>query len=263
TGKPLGAFIAEQLGEQVSLGEEPDGEGVSQAKARYLLAEMEAVSAQLPGGLRRASDALWRYVAQRVPADPEVAAYDLSKLEDVVVRVSGPLAHVYFNVVTRPLDLIEVMLLYPNLLDRLFETGAVGLVAGRSGDKTVVMGPTGGMGVIGDGFVEMERQNPLAPFGDPAWVAGELHRVVGFSNAGDLLLLGKVFADGRVVTFEKQVSTHGGLGGAQGRPFIVYPPGSGPFETCSPEDLHRIFYEWHRHDGTVVGTGAGIAGMTA
>jgi hypothetical protein len=223
-----------------------DGEGVSLAKTQYLLAEVEAVTEKMPVGLRRIAKPLLRYVHQRVPVDPEIEAYDLERREDVVVRVSGPLAHLYFNVTARPLDLIEVMLLYPRLMDRLLATDAIGLVVGRSHDRVVALGSTGDMVVIRAGTVGREAKDLLRPFGDPGRVARELYRVGRFPHAGDLILLGAIDPQGRVVTFEKQVATHGGLGGVQEIPFVAYPPDCGTLSPEAPEEFYRFFRDRYR-----------------
>jgi hypothetical protein len=244
-GRSLGRFILDQMGEQLSLNEVFDRAGYSRVKARYLLEELRVVGEQLPSGPRRLVQALWRTVDRRVPPDLEVEAYDLKRWEDVVVRVSGPLAHIYFNVARRPLDLIELAVLYPRLLDRLLETDALGLVVGRAGLRTVALGPGGGTAVIGSHELTIEQPNPLACFGDPGRVAREVHRLAGYPHAGDLILLGAVHSDGHAITFEEQVATHGGLGGAQETSFLCAPAEVGPISVDGPEDLYRIFREMY------------------
>jgi hypothetical protein len=239
-GRSLGQFIVEQLGQGASLDEVFALEGGSLNKARFLLDEMRAVTGRLPAKVARVVNALWRAMDRRLPADVETGGYDLERREDVVVRVSGSLAHVYFNVARRPLQLIEVALLYPALLDRLLETDGIGLVAGRAGGRVVVLGPGGGMAVLSDGRVEVEPPHPLLPFGQPDGVAEDLRRVVPFPHAGDLILLGAV-ADGRVVTFEDQVASHGGLGGPQEVPFIAGPADVALASFENPEDIHAFF----------------------
>ena len=54
----------------------------------------------------------------------------------------------------------------------------------------------------------------------------EMARVARFPHAGDLILLG-AWDGKRVICFEEQVASHGGLGGPQGWPFLAYPPGQG------------------------------------
>jgi hypothetical protein len=169
--------------------------------------------------------------------------YDLSRQGDVVVSASGPLAHVYFNVAPRPLDLIEVLLIYPRLLDTLLSTSGIGAVAGRAEDRTIVLGPDGGVLTVGPDQRTVDGHHPLAPYGDVAYAEDQLHLLLHYPHAGDLVVLGAVEPDGRVVTFEKQVSTHGGLGGTQMQPFVAWPPECQIVTSTlnQPEDLHRYF----------------------
>jgi hypothetical protein len=192
-------------------------------KARYLVEELEGLEYRWPR-LRRVLGAVRRYVNRRVSDDQDLD-YDLERQQDVVVSASGPLAHIYFNVSARQLDLIEVVVLYPQLLDALLATPGIGVLVGRAGEQTLVLGSQGGSVAIGDDGERSEGPNPLAQFGDAAYAAAQLHYVAHFPHAGDLIVLGAVESDGRVVAFEEQVATHGGLGGPQMRPFI----------TCSPE----------------------------
>jgi hypothetical protein len=215
------------------------------AKTRYLLDDLRTVSQRLPTGLRRVLKVMWRYVGRLIPTDRELEPYDMERREDVVVRASGPLAHVYFNVTRRALDLIEVAVLYPRLLDQLLDTEAIGLVVGRVGEHVVALGPDGGATTISASARKVVGSDPVAIFGDPEWVAGEIRRVVSFPHSGDLVLLGRMDSGGRTVTFEEQEATHGGVGGPQGEPFIAFPPEIDISPLSSPEDLHSLF--WNRY----------------
>jgi hypothetical protein len=58
-------------------------------------------------------------------------------------------------------------------------------------------------------------------------------------------------ADGEVLAFEEQIGSHGGLGGAQGRPFLLSPLGlSAPAaqgeELVGAEHVHRVLRRWLR-----------------
>jgi hypothetical protein len=72
----------------------------------------------------------------------------------------------------------------------------------------------------------LEGQDPLADLSHPAWAAAQVARVARFPHAGDLILLG-AWDGKRVICFEEQVASHGGLGGPQAWPFLAYPPGNG------------------------------------
>ncbi len=240
-GQTLGEFVAAQLGD-VSLDEVFSRPGYAEAKARYLMVEMGSIEERLPPAVGRVVRALRRSLGRRIPPDREAEEYDLKRREDVVVRVSGPLAHIYFNVVARPLDLIEVALLYPHLLDRLMEMDLIGWIVGRAGGQVVVLGQGGGRAVIGDGGVEVTLPDPLSPYGDRDRVAREIYRLATSPHAGDLILMGGLLTDGRVVTFEEQVATHGGLGGGQERPFLLCDTGS-PVAVASPVAFYDFFLE--------------------
>ena len=54
--------------------------------------------------------------------------------------------------------------------------------------------------------------------------AENLLHLEGFQNAGDLILLGAVDGkSGEVTAFEELIGSHGGLGGWQSEPFIMFP----------------------------------------
>lgn len=237
----LGEFVAAQLGD-VSLDEVFGRPGYAEAKARYLIEEMEGIEERLPPAVSRVVRALRRSLGRSIPPDHEAEEYDLERWEDVVVRVSGPLAHIYFNVVARPLDLIEVALLYPHLLDRLMEMDLIGWVLGRAGGQAVVLGREGGRAVIGKEWVEITPPDPLSPYGDRDRVAREAYHLATSPHAGDLILMGGLLPDGRVVTFEEQVATHGGLGGGQEWPFLLCDP-ENPVTVTSPAALYDFFLE--------------------
>jgi len=223
SGTSLGQYIVAQIGKGLSVDERMAAYAHSTEKTRYLLAEWQGLEYRFSPRLRRVLAATRRYVNRRVLAGQELD-YDLERREDVVVSASGPLTHIYFNVSPRPLDLIEVMLLYPQLVDSLLATPGIGALVGRAGERTIVLGPQGGILIIGHGCEIAEWPHPLTQFGDVSYAAAQLHRLAHFPHAGDLIVLGAVEPDGKVVAFEEQVATHGGLGGPQIRPFIAWPP---------------------------------------
>jgi hypothetical protein len=82
--------------------------------------------------------------------------------------------------------------------------------------------------VLGNGgaFVletgEVIGENPLADFGPNA--ACHLRRTDGFDNVPDIVVNSAIDPEtGAVFAFEELVGSHGGLGGPQSRPFLLYP----------------------------------------
>lgn len=243
SGVSLGQYIVSHIKEGLLLDEGDADPAHSTEKMRYLLNEWQGLETRFPPRLRRVFARLRRYADRRLWAE-QAPDYDLERQRDVIVSASGSLAHVYFNVSPRPLDLIEVAILYPQLLDALLATPGIGAVVGRAGERTVMLGPQGGVVVVEDEREMVELPHPLAPFGEVDYAVRQVHQLAHFPHAGDLIVLGGV-EDGRVVTFEEQVAAHGGLGGPQMRPFIAYPPEC-PFrpETVNdPQELYTYFVQ--------------------
>ncbi len=243
-GKTLGRFILDSIGEPLTLDEQVGYEAQSADQARFLLDELRMWEMRrwrkprLARTVRRARASLDR----RIPLDLERAAHDPEKRSDIVVRPSGGLAHVYFNLAPQQLDLSEVVWLYPQLIAQLIEHPGLGLIVGREGDQTVLMGKRG-LRILADEMQETQGADPLCGLDDPDRSASELAQLAGYPHSGDLILLGAWDSNGRVVTFEDQLGTHGGVGGPQERPFIIYPSSVAldPGARASPCDLYVHF----------------------
>jgi hypothetical protein len=241
-GSTLGQHLVAAIGEGVSVDEHIEHHHHVSNKARYLREELRALEESALPRLRNLLTAARRRVDQYVE-EAGISDYDMTRQDDVVISASGSLAHIYFNVSQRPLDMIEVLLLYPHLLSQLTTTRGIGAVIGRSGERTIVLGRERGTLDIGSTTHLVEPPNPLAPFGDVAYAAQQVHRLAHFPHAGDLIVLGEVQESGKVVTFESQASTHGGLGGPQTYPFIAWPAGCtlNPASLKDAEDLYACF----------------------
>jgi hypothetical protein len=237
-GRSLGQYIADQIGEGVFTDERGGDERPSAAKALFLLEELKGIEARLSERGASLVQAAYRFVDKRLVVDDEDTSWDLSKRGDIVVRNSGSMSHVYFNVTPRPMNLSEIALIYPELLNRLVEHEGIGLVVGREEGEAVIVGkggtlalsplppfpPTlGGQGGGGKGGEEVRGQNPLRSLPEPKLAANQLRQLASFPHGGDIIIFGAWREDGEVVCFENQVASHGGLGGPQDYPFIMYP----------------------------------------
>lgn len=267
SGTTLGRFIKDQLGEGHSVDEVLSSDVNSTEKARFVLDELAGLGRQLSPRLRRVLVLTRRQLSRRLLGGQELE-YNMERRDDVVVRASGPLANVYFNVSPRPLDLIEVMLPYSDLLDTLLTADGIGAIVGRAGLRTIVLGRQGGVVIIeADGDRSTDGPDPLAQYGDVSYASSQLHRLAHFPHTGDLIVMGSVEPDGTVVTFEKQVATHGGLGGSQTEPFIAWPPECplAPDALDDALDLYpyfaRQYLDQHTPDGTTRDTGSPVLEM--
>jgi len=245
-GSTLGQHLIAAIGEGLSLDEHAERHTHVSDRARYLREELRALEESASPRFRDLVTAARRYVDRSV-GETASLDYDLERQEDVVVSASGSLAHIYFNISQRPLDMIELLLLYPHLLDHVTTTRGIGAVIGRAGERTLVLGRERGTLEIGSTVNLVERPNPLAPFGDVSYATEQIHRLAHFPHAGDLIVLGEAQEDGKVVTFESQAATHGGLGGPQTRPFIVWPTERilKPETLRDAEDLYPYFMRYH------------------
>jgi hypothetical protein len=233
----LGDFILRQIEEPVVLDERWGAAEHAHAQANYLMNELRGLEERLSPRSAAVVRAARAYLGRRMPWNPEdeplalsLAArdgrggqgkWDVARHSDVAVRVSGPLAHVYFNVSEQRLDLSDVAVLYPALLNRLIEHPGIGLVVGREGEETVMLGPNGTL-TVRTTVDHLLGTNPLEGLTDLPEQAERIHRLASFPHSGDLIVLG-AWENGTVIAFEDQIGTHGGLGGPQEHPFVLYP----------------------------------------
>ncbi len=241
-GHTLGEQIAAQLGEPAALDERWGQVYHARAPADFLLEELRGMEMGRSKRVRALLRTLRHWVEERVPPDPELG-WDLERRSDVIVRSSGSLAHVYFNITPSPMDLGEVAILYPQLVERLVQETSIGLILGRNGGYAAFLTSQGVRQLEPES--EFGPDHPLATLPEPRLAAVQLARVASFPHSGDLILLGAWDEDGGVVCFEEQWASHGGLGGPQDYPFILYPAELSwdPSQVTNAEQLYQHFVE--------------------
>ena len=139
---------------------------------------------------------------------------------DVVVLGSGNLGLVYLMEERRRLTLEELNERHPELIPALRAHPHVGWLLVRSSEHgAVALGATG-THYLTDGRVEGD--DPLAHFSPHA--PQHLLRTDGFENVADIMVGSFYDTDlDEGCAFEELISFHGGIGGFQTRPFILYP----------------------------------------
>lgn len=162
---------------------------------------------------------------------------------NVVVLASGNLGLISFLDWKERMTYEQIVDAFPNLLPGLMQHEGIGFVMVHSSvEGGLVLGP-GGIHYLDHGYAV--GTDPLLPFGANA--AHHLKRASSFSNAPDILV-NSLFnpATGEVAAFEELVGCHGGLGGPQTRPFLLYPsefpPPEGPIVGTAA--LHRTLKGW-------------------
>ena len=140
--------------------------------------------------------------------------------EEVVVLGSGNLGLVYLMEKASRLTREEIDSRHPRLLPTLRTHPHIGWVLVRSEPHGPLVLGARGIRYLATGQVEGE--DPLARF--PANAARHLRRSDRFANAPDILV--GSFYDPTLdegCAFEELISFHGGIGGQQTRPFLMYP----------------------------------------
>ncbi|MEW2316133.1 phage holin family protein [Streptomyces bauhiniae] len=137
-----------------------------------------------------------------------------------VVLASGNLGLVSFPDVPHRMTKEEIDARHPALLPTLANHPGIGFLLVRSAEHDgVVLGPCG----TEIPLAELdERPGPLARFGPGAVDA--VRRTHAFPHTADIMVNSwHDPATGQIHAFEEQIGSHGGLGGAQSRPFLLSP----------------------------------------
>ncbi|KAB1149808.1 hypothetical protein F7R91_02900 [Streptomyces luteolifulvus] len=163
-----------------------------------------------------------------------------------LVLASGNLGLVSFPDVPHRMSKEEIDARHPALLTTLANHPGIGFLLVRSEQH-------GGL-VLGAHGAEIpldeldENPGPLAEFGPGA--ADVVRRTHSFPHTADIMV--NSFhdpADGEVLAFEEQIGSHGGLGGAQTKAFLLSPvalsaPVDDGGELAGAEHVHRVLHRW-------------------
>ena len=186
---------------------------------------------------RRAGDAVTLDSDARAEIEPE------GELPEVTVMASGCLGLVSFPREPGRVTLERLEELHPRLLETLASHPGIGFVLVRSEKHGALA-----VGAAGTHYLDEDRvegEDPLAPFGPNA--ARHVRRTDGFAHCPDLAINSTYWVDmEEVAAFEELVGSHGGMGGPQSYPFVLFPS-----ELRYPDDavigaeaMHRVLRRW-------------------
>jgi hypothetical protein len=212
------------------------GEGSGQVHA--LVSE----AARAGGAVGRGAGPVASHVDLARPEAIDPATRARARLEDadVVVCASGNLGLVYFARCPGRLSLEAIDQAYPGLLPGLVQHPGIAflLVWSEASDGPVVLGRRGRRMLNDDRVL---GEDPLAGFSPHT--AAFLRRLSTFGNVGDIVV-NSVCEPGtdQVAAFEELIGCHGGAGGAQTAPFLLYPSdwGEPPPLILGAEQLHQF-----------------------
>ena len=139
---------------------------------------------------------------------------------ELIVLGSGNLGLIYLTQWKKRLTYEEIIPTFPDLIPGLVKHPGIGFILVNSiANGPMVIGENGIYYLEND---KIEGKNPLANFGKNA--AKHLKRHNTFKNMPDILV--NSFYDPKtkeVCAFEELIGSHGGMGGPQTKPFILYP----------------------------------------
>ncbi len=162
-----------------------------------------------------------------------------------MVLGSGNLGLVYLMEEKRRLTAEEIEQRHPRLLSALGAHPHIGFVLVRSAQHGPLVMNSRGTHYLTDGRIEGE--DPLAPFSPNA--ATHLLRTDGFEHVADVVVGSFYDPDlEQGCAFEELISFHGGLGGPQTRPFLLYPAELPiPLEPLvGAARVHAVLIGWRR-----------------
>lgn len=170
----------------------------------------------------------------------EANEHSTKKVKDseLIVLGSGNMGLIYLTQWKQRLNYEEIVMLFPDLIPGLVKHSGIGFILVNSMQN-------GGMIIGKDGIYyldsdEVVGKNPLEKFGKNA--TRHLKRHNDFENMPDILV--NSFYDEKnneVCAFEELIGSHGGLGGDQSKPFILYPSEwENPGELIGAESIYKF-----------------------
>ncbi|MEV0447343.1 phage holin family protein [Streptomyces sp. NPDC050600] len=202
----------------------------------------DAARDALRGALHRSVDE----TAEQGREGAEAAAVAAARAHEPLVLASGNLGLISFPGVPHRMTREEIDRLHPALLRTLAHHPGIGfLLVAREEHGSVVLARDG----VEVPVAELADDGPLAVFGPGA--ADAVRRTDGFPHVADIMVNSMYDpATGTVHAFEEQIGSHGGLGGEQGRPFLLWPRdlAEPPAGIVGAEQVHRVLREWLRQN---------------
>ncbi len=192
--------------------------------------------------------------ALRRPVEEREERRPAGRRSEPLVLASGNLGLVSFPDVAHRMSREEIDRRHPALLSTLANHPGVGFLLVRSEEHGgLVLGAHGAeipVDRLHDG-----HPGPLADFGPGA--AAAVRRTHTFPHTADIMVNSAYDpVEGEVLAFEEQIGSHGGLGGAQGYPFLLSPltlsapagtdPGTAGAdgELVGAERVHEVLRRW-------------------
>ena len=161
---------------------------------------------------------------------------------EVIVLASGNLAMIYLTQWSQRLTYEHLNEYFPDLIPGIIDNEYVGFILVKSQEHGDMAIGKNGTYFLDSGKIEGE--NPLEGFGDN--IVRHLKRTSSFEHVPDILVNSFYDEDAdEVCAFEELVGSHGGVGGSQSEPFILYPSSwnVGDDEIVGAENIYKLLKE--------------------
>ena len=161
---------------------------------------------------------------------------------DVIVLASGNLAMIYLTQWSHRLTYEEMTSMFPELIPGIVNNPLIGFIVVKSSENGDLAIGKKGTYYLDSGKIDGE--NPLEGFGKN--IVRHIKRNSSFDHTPDILV--NSFYDSQkdeVCAFEELVGSHGGVGGDQSKPFILYPSSwdVSDEEIIGAESIYKILKE--------------------
>ena len=160
----------------------------------------------------------------------------------VIVLASGNLAMIYLTQWSQRLTYEELNDYFPKLIPGIINNEYVGFILVKSQKHGDLAIGKNGTYYLDSG--EIEGENPLEGFGNN--IVRHLKRTSSFEHTPDILVNSFYDKDAdEVCAFEELVGSHGGAGGDQSKPFILYPSSwnVSDDEIIGAENIYKLIKE--------------------
>lgn len=149
----------------------------------------------------------------------------LKENEKVVFSDVHSMGNLYFNFDTKHVSLSRIQKKYPGLMTYLINHPGISLVAARQ-DKNIILKSKNGYMVANQSgkVLSQKGENPLSQYGNPEILLSQTIDYMKLKESGDMLVFSP-YINNKVLNYNTSTaepSIHGGFGGEQTQPFIIY-----------------------------------------
>ena len=143
-----------------------------------------------------------------------------NEANDILVLASGNLVNTYFSISDKRMTRDEIEAAYPGMITEMISHPGIGLILVQTEEGPIAIGKKGQRNLYSGAVT---GDDPLVMYNDPEKRTRQLRYLMDFPNGGDMVIISPVYEDGTVAAYEELIGSHGGLGGQQTDPFLMYP----------------------------------------